>query len=186
MESKITCIVGVLEAVGASSSFENKTEYTYMRFSLLLDNDVKMIERVFVGNLIKSYLNLELKGNFYFVNFYDQLYLVGLRIDSRRIFDREYFSSIASEVNHRLREREYHKERAALNSIRLTAIILGLPFVIAIIFPPLLVIIFLLGWLIKSILDKWEKKLNRRIQKDVNGIEQEINFLLAEIEKSMG
>ncbi len=186
MESKITCIVGTLEALGTSSSVGNTTEYAYMRFSLLPNNDVKMIEKVFVGNLINSYLNPELKGNFYIANFYDQLYLVGLRIDSRQVLDREYLGSIASDVNYKLRGLIYGKERALLSSIRLMAIFFGLIALPAIIFPPALIIIFIIGWLIKSSLDKREKNLERRIQRDVNGVEQEINSLLVEIEKSMG
>lgn len=97
MDLQTTHIAGKLDALGSSRRTrcaKESVEYAHMRFSSLHNDNLKIMEEVVVGNLLDPYISPGSEGDFYFVRFSNQIYLVGLKIQSYKMFDQELFLAV--------------------------------------------------------------------------------------------
>jgi hypothetical protein len=190
MDLQATHIAGKLEALGASrhtQQAKNSVEYVHMRFSSLHNSDLKMMEEIVVSNLLDSYIRPGLKGNFYFVEFDDQLYLVGLKMQSCEVFDQELFRAVlpVEEQEHRLliKNSESIATLLKLNLIIRTVFIISL--LGGILFPPAVIIIGAIWWLTEIYFYKMAERKIKKNQEIRDQIEHSENLSLQEMKRIM-
>jgi hypothetical protein len=143
------------------------------------------MERIVVGNLLDSYIRPGLEGDFYFVEFDDQKYLVGLKIQSRKLFDKDLCQTILP-----IGEREFQsltKNNEMITNLlycdvavkRLFIIILLLS---VLLFPPIMIIIFPLWLSVEILLDQMTKKMYRKNREIADEMQRSENPFLTEME----
>jgi hypothetical protein len=183
-------IAGKLEILGSSRNTKrvgNSVEYAHILFSSSRNDDRQMMEEIVVGNLLNSYIRPGLEGDFYFVEFDDQKYLVGLKIRSRQIFDQDLFQEILP-IGERESESLAKNNKTISNLLYFSPIIRKI-FIIALLavllFPPIVIIIAPLWLSIEICFDQMTKKMCEKNQKIADEIQRSTNLSLREMEKIM-
>ena len=189
MDLQITHIAGELKALRSlnhTRSAKDSLNYMHISFSLPHNGNLKVMEEIIVGNLLNSYIMPGLEGDFYFVEFYDQTYLVGLKTQSCHVIDRETHKAILikRDKKYQLLARNNDTSFTLLRFI--TVVKYGL--VVFFLFPPAIIIVAPMWLLIGICFDKILKRIiknNQNLLQIFDEIERSQNLFSQEMKRIM-
>ena len=189
IDLQTTHIAGKIEALGSSTytwRVGNSVEYAHIKFSLH-NSDLKMMGKVVVGNLLDSYLEAGLEGNFYFVEFDDQMYLVGLKIQSLQMFDQELFQNVSPVRNqkYQLLFKNNDSIFTLLKYLSIAKNIFTISSLGFIIFPPIMIVSFSMLVLINICFNEMLERIIKNNQKIEDEFERSKNLSWQEMKRIM-
>ena len=95
MELNTTHIAEKLESIGSAQRTPDVSDpFAHVDVSFVHSHEVQVIANIIGGNLLYCELTPGVEGDFYFVEFDNQKYLVGFKDESRSVIDEELFQSI--------------------------------------------------------------------------------------------